>query len=66
MIRRFLRSLAVARGCLRRIPGFGLRLLVRGSQRRLGKVNTFHFLPALSYRGLILAGVSTGDHGKSG
>jgi hypothetical protein len=28
------------------------------------KVNTFHFLWALSYIGLILAGVSTGDHGK--
>jgi hypothetical protein len=33
-------------------------------EHRLGKVNTFHFLRALSYIGLILAGVSTGDHGK--
>ena len=35
-------------------------------KRRLGKVNTFHFLRALLYVGLILAGVTTGDHDKCG
>ena len=30
------------------------------------KVNTFRFLRALSYVGLILAGVSNDDHGKCG